>query len=40
MLQRQAGDMAAAGTSFRRYLSLRPDADDAEMIRSYLQEGI
>jgi len=40
MLQRQAGDMAAAGTSFRRYLSLRPDADDAEMIRSYLHEGI
>jgi predicted Zn-dependent protease len=38
-LQRQAGDGAAARESFRRYLSLQPDAEDAEMIRTYLVEG-
>jgi len=40
MLQRQAGDTAAASASFRHYLSLRPAAEDAEMIRSYLHEGL
>ncbi|MEF8729166.1 MAG: M48 family metalloprotease [Accumulibacter sp.] len=39
LLQRQAGETAAASASFSRYLALRPAADDAEMIRSYLQEG-
>jgi len=39
MLQRQAGDEPAARASFERYLLLRPDADDSEMIRGYLQEG-
>jgi len=39
MLQRQAGDEKAARESFQRYLSLRPDGDDVEMIRGYLREG-
>lgn len=39
MLQRQAGDEPAAKSSFERYLSLRPDAEDVEMIRDYLREG-
>ncbi len=39
MLQRQAGDEPAARASLERYLSLRPDAEDVEMIRDYLQKG-
>jgi predicted Zn-dependent protease len=38
-LQRQAGDEPGARDSFRRYLSLQPDAEDAEMVRAYLKAG-
>jgi predicted Zn-dependent protease len=33
---RQAGDSAEAMRAFRRYLELKPDAEDAELIRSYV----
>ena len=33
---RQAGDDAEATRAFKRYLELKPDAEDAELIRSYL----
>lgn len=33
---RQAGDSAEATRAFQRYLELKPDAEDAELIRSYL----
>jgi beta-barrel assembly-enhancing protease len=33
---RQAGDDAEATLAFKRYLELKPDAEDAELIRSYL----
>lgn len=39
MLHRQAGDEAAAAQAFKRYLSLKPEAEDAAMIRSYIKEG-
>ncbi len=38
-LLRQTGDEAASRAAFQRYLSLRPEAEDAEMIRTYLTEG-
>jgi predicted Zn-dependent protease len=33
---RQTGDEAEATLAFKRYLELKPDAEDAELIRSYL----
>jgi len=36
---RQAGDGDGATRAFRRYLELRPDAEDAELIRSYVTEN-
>ena len=33
---RQAGENAQATREFQRYLELKPDAEDAELIRSYL----
>lgn len=33
---RQTGENAEATRAFQRYLELKPDAEDAEMIRSYL----
>jgi predicted Zn-dependent protease len=36
--QRGHGDNAAAAASFRRYLELAPDAEDAAFIRHYLTE--
>jgi len=33
---RQTGEDAAATRAFQRYLELKPDAEDAELIRSYL----
>jgi predicted Zn-dependent protease len=33
---RQTGDNAEAARAFQRYLELKPDAEDAELIRSYL----
>ena len=36
---RQTGDGDGATRAFRRYLELRPDAEDAELIRSYVTEN-
>jgi predicted Zn-dependent protease len=36
ILLRQAGDNAEAKRAFQRYLELKPQAEDAELIRSYL----
>jgi Flp pilus assembly protein TadD len=33
---RQAGENAEATRAFQRYLELKPGAEDAELIRSYL----
>jgi len=33
---RQTGEVAEATRAFQRYLELKPDAEDAELIRSYL----
>lgn len=40
LLLRAAGDKAGARQAFARYLSLRPNAEDAEMIGSYMKEGV
>jgi predicted Zn-dependent protease len=40
MLLRAAGDEAGARQAFARYLSLRPTAEDAELIDSYLKQEI
>jgi Flp pilus assembly protein TadD len=37
-MHRKAGRADAMKQAFARYLELRPDAGDAEMIRSYLKE--
>ncbi len=34
------GDHAAADAAFTRYLELKPDASDREMVRSYIQAGV
>lgn len=39
LLQRKGGHAEAARQSFRIYLQRKPDAEDAELIRSYLEEG-
>jgi predicted Zn-dependent protease len=36
IVQMRLGDRVAADTAFKRYLQLRPTADDAEIIRSYM----
>ena len=36
ILLRQTGDNAEATRAFQRYLELKPRAEDAELIRSYL----
>jgi predicted Zn-dependent protease len=38
MLSR-TGERAKARLAFERYLQLKPDADDREMVRAYLKEG-
>jgi beta-barrel assembly-enhancing protease len=38
-VQRQTGDNAEATRAFQRYLELKPGAEDAELIRSYLTGG-
>jgi predicted Zn-dependent protease len=37
LVRMKAGDRGAADGAFRKYLELRPDASDREMIRSYIQ---
>lgn len=37
LVHQAAGNKKAASDAFRKYLELRPDADDAEMIKSYLE---
>ena len=39
LIQRKIGQPEAARQSFRSYLRLRPDAEDSDLIRSYLEEG-
>ena len=39
LLQRKIGQPEAARQSFRIYLQSRPNAEDAELIRVYLEEG-
>jgi predicted Zn-dependent protease len=39
LVQQKAGQNEAARQSFRTYLQLKPDAEDAELIRSYVEEG-
>jgi len=34
----RAGDKAQARNSLERYLTIRPDADDRDMIKAHLQE--
>jgi len=38
-VQRGRGEGAQASEAFRRYLELRPDAEDAAIIRSYIDAG-
>jgi len=38
-LHRRAGHLEEMRSAYRRYLEARPDAEDVEMIRSYLKEG-
>lgn len=40
LVLRQLGQPAEADRAFSEYLRLRPDAEDAELIRSYLPKGI
>lgn len=39
LAERSLSDAEAAQAAFRRYLELKPDAEDAAMIRSYLEGG-
>lgn len=39
VLHRKAGRLPEMREAFGRYLAARPDAEDAEMIRSYLKQG-
>jgi regulator of sirC expression with transglutaminase-like and TPR domain len=39
MVYQHEGDAAAARAAFQRYLSAKPDAPDAEMIKVYVKEG-
>jgi predicted Zn-dependent protease len=39
LVQQKAGQKEAARQSFGTYLQLKPDAEDAELIRSYVEEG-
>lgn len=39
ILHRKAGRLPEMREAYGRYLTARPDAEDAEMIRSYLKEG-
>jgi predicted Zn-dependent protease len=39
LIQRKIGQSEAARESFGSYLRLRPDAEDSDLIRSYLEEG-
>lgn len=39
LMQRKLGQTEAARQSFRTYLQRKPDAEDAELIRSYLEES-
>ena len=39
LVQRGRGEGAQATEAFRRYLELRPDAEDAAIIRSYIDAG-
>lgn len=34
------GDHAAADAAFLRYLALKPEASDREMVRSYIRNGV
>ena len=38
LVHRKRGDSAQAGSSFKRYLEMAPDAPDAAMIRTYVEE--
>jgi regulator of sirC expression with transglutaminase-like and TPR domain len=37
LLERQLGQHAEARVSFERYLALKPNAHDAELIRRYVR---
>jgi predicted Zn-dependent protease len=39
LVLRQVGETEDALRAFRRYLELRPDAEDAELVRAYLARG-
>jgi hypothetical protein len=39
-LSRKAGNVQDMRKQYARYLELRPDAEDADMIRSYLKEPL
>ena len=38
MIRRQRGEMAEARANYQRYLEAAPDAPDALMVKSYLEE--
>ncbi|MFO1188085.1 MAG: M48 family metalloprotease [Alphaproteobacteria bacterium] len=39
LVHRTAGDRSTAATAFDRYLTLRPDAPDRDLLRTYMVEG-